>query len=199
MVVAISDKGIRTIEKNPNHGTKRENPASLLYCVELLLYFSVFREHILQYSYRYRVAFAAVLIGVAVALVFWRQTVETKSTNTVTYTLDKRIAAVDQVNDDPGELKSMEPIASVLGTIIGDGTHASRVQAEVFAARGDASGKTIVMRIPSPGFSSSETLSVSSASFSGRKLIVKYAKTSPDENTDDFRQFITFVHIQTAG
>jgi|GEM_PF-3251722 hypothetical protein len=56
----------------------------------------------------------------------------------------------------------------------------------------------IAIRFRSPGFSSSETLTVSKISFVGPKLVVQYDKVSPELKVTDFRQLTTLVHVAWA-
>ena len=140
----------------------------------------------------------AILFVVVLSAAGCRQKVQTKSTITVTYTLQEDIAAAKQIDGELDKWEWAEPISALQGNIVGDTTDPSYVEASVFPANGDAAGKSVVIRFRSPGFSSSETLTVSKISFVGPKLVVQYDKVSPELKVTDFRQLTTLVHVAWA-
>jgi hypothetical protein len=122
----------------------------------------------------------------------------TTNSITVTYKLDKFIADAAEVAVPREEWTTGEPAGKVEGKIKGDATHPTQVAAKVFP---DYTKKvdSIVLSIPSPGYSGGEKLAVISVTFKGKDLIVEYEKTSSSENMEDFRQFTSYVRVTREG
>ena len=118
---------------------------------------------------------------------------------TVTYALDEPITDAHKIDDVLDEWSKAETLGTIPGKIEGDATHPSQVTASVLAPSEEAfDADSVVLGIPSPGFSGSEKMSVERVTFRGMNLIVKYEKMSPAETIEDFQQVTTYVRVHRA-
>lgn len=114
----------------------------------------------------------------------------------VRYTLGNAIAQVQGTG--AADLGNAVPREHVPGVISGDSTHPSHLDAALYEDGESEREEVVWLRVPSPGFSSTETLVVSQITYAAGDLIVDYTKTTPGENTADFQQFDTVVRVTFA-
>ena len=125
------------------------------------------------------------------------QPAPTVSKITVRYDLGQAIAKTHPRNGS-NHLATAEPRETLTATVQGDRTHPSRLEAELYEDTGAQNGDVVWLRIPSPGFSSTETLAITQVAHTGQFLLMDYEKTTPQENTADFQQFVTVVRVTFA-
>ena len=121
----------------------------------------------------------------------------TVSKITVRYDLGQAIAKAHLTNGS-NHLATAEPRETLTATVQGDRTHPRSLEAELYEDTEAQNGDVVWLRIPSPGFSGTETLAVTQVAHTGQLLLMDYEKATPQENTADFRQFVTVVRVTFA-